>query len=84
MNLGLGLNIPKSAFCSYLRQYLIYLASTQSAGADAPPLKAIDHGTQVELDFSRIRSVPTLLCTCDAYLANPLLANGTLYTIIPE
>jgi len=46
MNLGLGLNISKSAFCSYLRPYISYLASTQSAGADAPPLKAIDHGTQ--------------------------------------
>ena len=31
-----------------------------------------------------LRDDPSLLCTCDAYLANPLLANGTLYTIIPE
>jgi hypothetical protein len=84
MNLGLGLNISSIGTLPFLRPYLDYITSIQSDGADTPPLKAIEHGTQVELDFSRIRSVPTLLCTCDVYLANPLLANGKLYTIIPE
>ena len=31
-----------------------------------------------------LRDDPSLLCTCDSYLANPLLGNGKLYTIIPE
>jgi len=31
-----------------------------------------------------LRDDPSLLCSCDSYLANPLLANGKLYTIIPE
>jgi len=38
----------------------------------------------VEIDSLNLRGEVSLLCTCDAYLANPLLANGTLYTLIPE
>ena len=84
MNLGLGNNITSKKFLAYLAPYVEYLAQTQSGGADLPPAKAVEHGVYVERYISSIRSVPSLLCTCDAYGANPLLSSGKLYTIIPE
>jgi len=84
MNLGLGNNIASRKFLAFLAPYMSYVAQTQDDGADLPPLKAIEHGTQVEVDFSSIRSVPSLLCTCDTYYTSGLASFGALYTIIPE
>ncbi len=54
----------------------------ESAGTFSAPGRA--QTVYNEIQDLGLRSNPSLLCACDAYNANPLLANGTLYTIIPE
>ena len=51
-----------------------------AGGTIAVPGRAIN----IYLDFTSGKTSPSLLCACDAYYSNALLAQGKLFNIIPE
>ena len=67
----------------WLYALIVYETNVLSAGGTTVD-KVRPINVYTDIEKLGLRDDPSLLCTCDSYLANPLLANGTLYTIIPE